>query len=36
MDADVVVLKGDPATDIHQFDNVAYTILQGKIIYAAQ
>ena len=36
MDADVVVLKGDPAADIHQFDNVAYTILQGKIIYAAQ
>jgi imidazolonepropionase-like amidohydrolase len=36
MDGDIVVLKGDPAADIRQFDNVAYTILQGKIIYAAQ
>jgi len=35
MDADIVVLKGDPAADIKQLDNVAYTILQGKIIYAA-
>ena len=32
MDADIVVLKGDPAADVKQFDNVAYTILQGKII----
>jgi imidazolonepropionase-like amidohydrolase len=36
MDADIVVLKGDPAADIRQFDNVAYTILQGKIIFAAR
>ena len=33
MDADIVLLKGDPATDILSFDKVAYTFRQGKLIY---
>jgi imidazolonepropionase-like amidohydrolase len=33
MDADIVLLGGDPASDILSFDNVIYTICQGKLIY---
>jgi adenine deaminase len=33
MDADIVLLNGDPATDIFAFDKVIYTLLQGKQIY---
>jgi imidazolonepropionase-like amidohydrolase len=33
MDADIVLLAGDPATDILNFDKVIYTICQGKFIY---
>lgn len=33
MDADIVLLAGDPAVDIHAFDKVAYTLLRGRIIY---
>ena len=33
MDADIVLLNGDPATDILSFDKVIYTFLQGKLIY---
>jgi imidazolonepropionase-like amidohydrolase len=33
MDADIVLLDGDPATDILSFDKVNYTLCQGKIIY---
>jgi imidazolonepropionase-like amidohydrolase len=36
MDADIVLLKSDPANDILSFDRVAYTILQGKIIFCSQ
>jgi imidazolonepropionase-like amidohydrolase len=33
MDADIVLLKADPALDIRSFDKVVYTFCQGKIIY---
>ena len=33
MDADIVLLNGDPATDILSFDKVIYTFFQGKLIY---
>jgi imidazolonepropionase-like amidohydrolase len=33
MDADIVLLAGDPANDILSFDKVIYTFLQGKLIY---
>ena len=33
MDADIVLLDGDPATDILSFDKVAYTFSRGKMIY---
>jgi imidazolonepropionase-like amidohydrolase len=33
MDADLVLLRGDPAAAIQVLDNVAYTLLQGRIIY---
>ena len=33
MDADLVVLKADPAQDVKNFAKVAYTIKGGKIIY---
>jgi imidazolonepropionase-like amidohydrolase len=35
MQADVVVLDADPASDVHHFSQVAYTIREGKIIYSA-
>jgi imidazolonepropionase-like amidohydrolase len=33
MDADLVVLDGDPAADVRNFAKVAYTIRAGKVIY---
>jgi imidazolonepropionase-like amidohydrolase len=36
MEADLVVLDGDPATDVRNFAKVAYTIRGGKIIYATK
>jgi imidazolonepropionase-like amidohydrolase len=33
MDADIVLLDGDPAKDILSFDKVFFTFSQGKIIY---
>jgi imidazolonepropionase-like amidohydrolase len=33
MDADLVVLDGDPAADVTNFAKVAYTIRDGRIIY---
>ena len=33
MDADVVLLTGDPANEIRAFSNVRYTIRQGLVIY---
>lgn len=35
-DADLVVLDGDPATDIHNLAKVAYTIRAGRVIYKKQ
>lgn len=32
-DADLVILDGDPASDVRNFAKVAYTIRAGKIIY---
>jgi imidazolonepropionase-like amidohydrolase len=34
LDADIVLLAGDPAADIQALDKVAYTIHRGKIIYS--
>ncbi len=34
MDADMVVLNADPASDVRNFSKVAYTIRGGKIIYS--
>ena len=34
MDADLVVLRGDPAEDVSSFSKVRYTIRFGKIIYS--
>ncbi|MGA7929320.1 MAG: amidohydrolase family protein [Candidatus Sulfotelmatobacter sp.] len=34
MDADIVVLDADPATDVRNLSKVAYTIRDGKIIYS--
>jgi imidazolonepropionase-like amidohydrolase len=33
LDADIVLLAGDPAADIQNFDKVAYTIRRGKVIF---
>jgi imidazolonepropionase-like amidohydrolase len=33
MDADIVLLRGDPAAAIQAFDKVAFTLLRGKVIY---
>jgi imidazolonepropionase-like amidohydrolase len=33
MDADIVLLAGDPTADINDFANVRYTIRQGTMIY---
>ena len=34
MDADIVLLAGDPAADIQSLDKVAYTLRKGRIIYS--
>jgi imidazolonepropionase-like amidohydrolase len=36
MDADLVVLEGDPANDVRNLAKVMYTIRGGKIIYSSQ
>lgn len=36
MDADIVLLAGDPATDIRNFSNLRYTIRKGKVIYQSE
>jgi imidazolonepropionase-like amidohydrolase len=33
MDADLVVLRTDPATDIRAFADVRYTIRDGKVVF---
>jgi imidazolonepropionase-like amidohydrolase len=33
MDADLVVLEGDPASDVRNFGKVAYTVRAGKVIW---
>ncbi|HMH24523.1 MAG TPA: amidohydrolase family protein [Puia sp.] len=33
LDADIVLLQGDPAADVQAFDKVELTILHGKVIY---
>ena len=35
MDADIVLLAGDPAKDIQSLDKVAYTFLKGRIIFTS-
>jgi len=35
MDADLVVLEGDPAVDVRNFAKVAWTVRAGKVIWAA-
>jgi imidazolonepropionase-like amidohydrolase len=35
MNADVVVLDGDPASDVRNFAKVAYTIRGGRVIYSS-
>jgi imidazolonepropionase-like amidohydrolase len=34
MDADLVILSGDPAQNAAAFSKVRYTIRSGKVIYA--
>ena len=36
MDADLVVLDGDPAADVRNLAKVVYTIREGKVIYSAK
>jgi imidazolonepropionase-like amidohydrolase len=36
MDADLVVLDGDPVADVRNFAKVVYTIRGGKVIYSAK
>jgi imidazolonepropionase-like amidohydrolase len=33
MDADIVILGSNPATDVHAFSNVRYTLRTGRMIY---
>lgn len=33
MDADMVILGSDPATDVQAFSNVRYTLHTGKVIH---
>jgi imidazolonepropionase-like amidohydrolase len=33
MDADIVLLSGDPSIDVRAFSKVRYTIRRGRIIY---
>jgi imidazolonepropionase-like amidohydrolase len=34
MDADLVILSGDPAADVTAFSKVRYTIREGKVLYS--
>jgi imidazolonepropionase-like amidohydrolase len=34
LDADIVLLKGDPAVDAQNFDRVQLTLRQGKVLYS--
>ena len=36
LDADLVVLDGDPASDARAFAQVRYTLRAGKVIYRRQ
>jgi imidazolonepropionase-like amidohydrolase len=36
MDADLVVLEGDPAADVRNFAKVAWTVRAGKVIYGSK
>ena len=36
MDADLVVLEGDPAVDVRNFAKVAWTVRKGKVIYSVR
>jgi len=36
MDADLVVLEGDPAVDVRNFAKVAWTVRKGKVIYSVK
>ena len=36
MNADIVVLAGDPAQDVKAFSNVRYTLRKGRIVYRAR
>ena len=36
MDADLVVLEGDPATDVRNLAKVAWTVRAGKVIYGSK
>jgi len=36
MDADLVVLDGDPAADVRNFAKVAWTVRAGKVIWAGK
>jgi len=33
MDADIVIIAGDPEVDIRALSNVKYTLRKGQIIY---
>jgi imidazolonepropionase-like amidohydrolase len=33
MDADLVILGGDPSTDVHAFSNVIGVVRGGRMIY---
>jgi imidazolonepropionase-like amidohydrolase len=35
LDADLVVLRGDPSRDVKEFAAVAFTVQGGKVIYRA-
>jgi len=36
LDADLVILDGDPASDMHNLAKIAYTVRAGKIVYQKQ
>jgi imidazolonepropionase-like amidohydrolase len=36
MNADIVLLAGDPTANIEALSNVKYTLRNGKIIYESQ
>jgi imidazolonepropionase-like amidohydrolase len=36
MDADLVVLEGDPAADVRNFGKVAWTVRAGKVVWSEE